>query len=132
MKNYKTFIEKEPSAIATVVSRKGNLCYEVLLISYFENDSNEHQKLLFNFFNSCTAAMSNNTKMKSLTNKDVTALYSEKDPSAITTVCDKENNPLYKMILVSHAKNDKAYEGHLNRFAESCFVIEKLMHIDEI
>lgn len=122
MINNNTFMDKEPIGISSITSRKGNLVYELLLTSYLNDDSNE-QRLMYNFFMSSTSAMSDNNKIK-MANKNVMDLYSGKEPSAELLVSDKDGKPLYKMSLVSHAKNTSLYEGHLRRFEESCYIVE--------
>lgn len=122
MTNNNTFMDKEPIAISSITSRKGNLVYELLLTSYLNDESNE-QYLMYNFFISSTCAMSENNKIKMAT-KNVMDLYSDKEPSAEMTVSDKDGKPLYKMSLVSHAKNNSLYEGHLRRFEESCYIVK--------
>lgn len=125
MTNNKTFIEKEPAAIATIVSRKNNLSYEILLISYVEDDEEKHQDLLFYFENACYMAKSDNNKLGTFAYKNVMSVYSGKEPCAIITMTDSKDIPLYKMILVSHAKNAYAIEKHQERFGMTSFITSR-------
>lgn len=119
---YNNFFEKEPAAIATIVSRKDNLSYEILLISYVEDNEEMHQHLLYYFANACYMAKSDNNKLGTFAYKDVMSVYSGKEPCAIITMTDSTENPLYKMILVSHAKNAYAIEKHQERFEMTSFI----------
>lgn len=122
---YNNFFEKEPAAIATIVSRKNNIVYEILLISYIEDNKEMHQDLLFYFENACYMAKSDNNKLGAFDYKDVMSAYSGKEPCAIITMSDSKDIPLYKMILVSHAKNAYAIEKHQERFGMTSFITSR-------
>ncbi len=122
MTNNNTFFDKEPAAIATIVSRKDNLSYEILLISYVEDDEEKHQRLLFYFYNACHMTKSDSNKIGVLTNKEVMSIYSGNKSCGEIAVSDNKGNPLYKMILVSHAKNESAIEKHQERFGMASYI----------
>ena len=129
MINNNTFFDKEPAAIATIVSRKNNIAYEILLISYVEDNKDKHNRLLFYFYNACHMTKSDNNKIGTLTNKDIMSIYSGKGPSGAITVSDKKGNPLYKMILVSHSKNESAIIKHQERFGMTSYITSSFSNI---
>ena len=118
----RNFFEKEPVAMATIISGKNNISYEILLVSYIEHNKEMHQDLLFNFYNACHMTKSNNNHI-TFTNKDVMTVYSGKEPCGIVAATDKENNPIYKMYLVSHAKTDSAIYKHQERFGIAHYIV---------
>ena len=118
----KNFFEKEPVAMATIISRKNNISYEILLVSYIEHNKEMHQDLLFNFYNACHMTKSDNNHI-TFANKDIMTVYSGKEPCGIVTATDKENNPIYKMYLVSHAKKDSAIYKHQERFGIAHYIV---------
>lgn len=124
----KNFFEKEPVAMATIISRKNNISYEILLVSYIEHNKEKHQDLLFNFYNACHMAKSDNNHI-TFTNKDVMTVYSGKEPCGIFTATDKENNPIYKMYLVSHAKTDSAIYKHQVRFGMAHYIVSCFINL---
>ncbi len=118
----RNFFEKEPVAMATIISRKNNISYEILLVSYIEHNKEMHQDLLFNFYNACHMTKSDNNHI-TFTNKDVMTVYGGKEPCGIVTATDKENNPISKMYLVSHAKTDSAINKHQERFSMAHYIV---------
>lgn len=120
-----TFFDREPAAITTIVSRKDNLSYEILLTSYVEDNKEKHQEILFNFFNACHMTKSDNNKIGTFAKENIMNIYSGKEPCAILTVSDKGNHPIYKMFLVSHAKSSDAIYKHQERFSMAASIVER-------
>ena len=106
MSNYNPFIEKSPSAIVTFNTKNNKISYEVILISYIENDQYKHRQLINCFFNACNITKSNKHILHVATESNILKIWSGKKPSGMITASNKNMTLEYKLILTSHTEND--------------------------